>query len=112
MRHLGGASDYSPGRTVSGVDAVAQRCAHILDTATGGLPQDPEWGWSLRDALGVGLDDGDLTTLAAIGREAFRRDPEVLDATVTITAQGGNAFLVQVRLETSYGATTLERQIT
>lgn len=113
MRHMGGAVDYTPGRVAEGIEAIRQRAAHILDTPPGALPQDPEWGWDLRGMIGVGLAPGDLRTAEAIGREAFRRDPEIVDAEVTIelldlpdTSQ--KRARVTVLLQTQLGTTTLE----
>lgn len=117
MRQMGGAVDYTPGRAASGLEATRQRAVHTLDTPTGGLPQDPEWGRSLADMIGVGLDDGDLRTAAALFREAFRRDPEIQDADVTIELLGPNeSGQQQARftavLTTMLGNTTVETTVT
>lgn len=113
MRHLGGAVDYEPGRVAEGIEAIRQRAAHILDTPPGALPQDPEWGWGIREMIGVGLAPGDLRTAEAIGREAFRRDPEIEDAEVTIellpmgeTSQ--QRATIRVVLQTRLGETAIE----
>jgi phage baseplate assembly protein W len=116
MRQMGGAVDYTPGRVADGIEAIRQRAAHILDTPPGALPQDPEWGWAIRDMIGVGLAPGDLRTAEAIGREAFRRDPEIDDAEVTIELLPLNGTSQQrgritVVLQTRLGATTLEATV-
>lgn len=113
---MGGAVDYTPGRTAEGLEAIRQRAAHILDTPPGALPQDPEWGWAIRDMIGVGLEPGDLRTAEAIGRDAFRRDPEIADAEVSIellpmeeTSQ--QRARISVVLKTQLGNTTVEATI-
>lgn len=103
--------DYRPGRTVRDAEAVAERVSHIIDTPPGSLPQDPEWGWAIRNLIGVGLEEGDLDTAAALGREAFRRDPEVLDADVLISKLSEGVYNISVGLSTTFGAVTLQRQI-
>lgn len=111
MRQMGGAEDVTIGRTATGVEAVRMRAYHILDTPPGGLPQDPEWGWAIRDMLGQGLEPGDLRTAEAIGREAFKRDPEILDAEVSITLTGERSGRIDVKLQTVYGDTSLTTEI-
>ena len=108
MRQMGGAEDYTPGRTADGIEAIAQRAYHILDTPPGGLPQDPEWGWGLRDLIGQGLVDGDLRVHEAIGRAAFKRDPEILDADVAITLAADGHGTIRALLTTTLGETTIE----
>lgn len=113
---MGGFEDYTPGRTAEGIEAIRQRAYHILDTPPGGLPQDPEWGWGIRDLVGEGLQPGDLRTLEAIGREAFKRDPEIRDATVAITVLEGDPgsitrARVDVALLTSLGATDIAVEV-
>lgn len=116
MRHLGGAVDYEPGRMAEGLEAIRQRAAHILDTPPGALPQDPEWGWGIREMIGVGLAPGDLRTAEAIGREAFRRDPEIDDAEVHIELEqladtSQQRGITTVILQTRLGSTTIEATI-
>lgn len=110
MRQMGGYEDLTPGRTASGVEALRQRAYHLLDTPVGGLAQDPEWGWGIRDLIGIGLDADDLTTAAAIGREAFRRDPEILDASITFTEIAPNRYKVDIALSTVYGNTEISAE--
>lgn len=110
---MGGFEDLTLGRAVEGLEAVRTRAYHILDTPTGGLPQDPEFGWPIRDAIGVGLAPGDLRTAEAIGRAAFKRDPEVFEALVTITpvtalpTNDPQEYTVAVQLTTALGNTTV-----
>lgn len=116
MRQMGGAVDYTPGRTAEGIEAIRQRAAHIIDTPPGSLPQDPEWGWAIRDMVGVGLAPGDLRTAEAIGREAFRRDPEIDDAEVSIVLLSGSEAsqaraTITVVLQTRLGSSTIEATI-
>jgi phage baseplate assembly protein W len=116
MRHMGGAMDYTPGRAAEGLEAIRQRAAHILDTPRGALPQDPEWGIGIADWIGVGLLPGDLRTLEALAREAFRRDPEIDDAEVSIELlelpdTSAQAARVTVLLQTRLGATTIEATV-
>lgn len=111
MRQMGGYEDLTPGRTASGVEAVRQRAYHIADTPPGSLPQDPEWGWAVRDLVGIGLEPGDLKTAEAIGREAFRRDPEILDASAPIEELAPGRARIPIALETTYGQATTEAVI-
>lgn len=111
MRQMGGAEDYTPGRSVEGVEAIAVRAYHILDTPPGALPQDPEWGWGIRDLIGKGLIDGDLRLHEAIGREAFKRDPEILDADVSIALGSDGHGTIRALLTTTLGGTAVEAAI-
>jgi phage baseplate assembly protein W len=111
MRMMGGFDDITIGRSAVGVEAVRQRAYRILDTPPGALPQDPEWGWGIRDLIGVGLEPGDLRTQEAIGRAAFRRDPEVVDASVAITPVDVGRYRIDVTLSTAAGATTVSSEV-
>lgn len=117
MRQMGGAVDYTPGRMAEGIEAIRQRACRIMDTPPGGLPQDPEWGWAIRDMIGVGFEPGDVRTAEAIGREAFRRDPEILDADVSLTLESVNdsnqqTWRIGVVLQTQLGNTTVDTTVT
>lgn len=116
MRQMGGFEDLTLGRAAEGIEAIRQRAYHILDTAVGGLPQDTEFGWPIRDAIGVGLAPGDLRTLEAIGRAAFKRDPEIREALVTIALEDEvpgepREGTVDVALETALGNTTITAEL-
>lgn len=111
MRQMGCAFDYTPGRTAEGLEAIRQRALHIIETPVGGLPQDPEWGWGIYDLVGLGLLPGDVRLHEALGREAFRRDPEIDDAEVSIEISTLNESqqrgTITVILQTRLGATTI-----
>lgn len=111
MRQIGGFEDITPGRAADGIAALQMRAVHIIDTPPGGLPQDPEWGWGIRELIGENLGPGDLRLAEQVGRAAFRRDPEVKDATVTITPTGPASARVTVRLEAVGGIVDIERDI-
>jgi hypothetical protein len=108
---MGGFSDITPGRAADGVAAIQMRAWHIMDTTVGGLPQDPDWGWGIADKIGVGLNPGDLKTEEHVGRAAFRRDPEIKDASVAIEEISLNRYRVTVHLETVRGPADIERDI-
>lgn len=111
MKHIGGYEDITPGRTADGVEALKMRVFHIIDTPPGALPQDPEWGWGLAQYIGEPVTDADIRLLAQIGRAAFRRDPEVHDATVEITVPSPGVARVNARLQTRSGIVDIERDI-
>lgn len=110
MRQMGGFADLTPGRASDGVRAIQERAYRIIDTPVGALPQDPEWGWGLADQIGIGLAPGDLRVLEQVGRAAFKRDPEIVEATVTITLDGNRAT-VNAHLETMRGPADIERDL-
>ena len=111
MRMMGGYEDLTPGRAAEGVEALKMRAVHIIDTSPGELPQDPEWGWGVRNYLGVNLGAGDLDLIAQVGRAAFRRDPEVSDATVSIAQTAPGRATIHVQLQTTLGDVTVETEI-
>jgi len=110
MRMMGGYEDLTPGRLADGIEAIRMRAFRIIETEPGQLPQDPEWGWGLRRYVGVPLGPADLELIAQIGRAAFRRDPEIQDARVTITQEGRVAH-VRAQLLTIRGPVDIERDI-
>lgn len=111
MRVMGGYEDLTPGRAADDVEALRMRAVHIIDTSPGELPQDPEWGWGVRNYLGTNLGAGDLDLIAQVGRGAFRRDREVQDATVTIAQTAPGRATIHVQLATTLGTVTVEREI-
>ncbi len=90
--------DLVPGRVASGVVAFLQRHIHIIDTPPGALPQDPEWGLGLARYVGARIAPGDLPRLEALARIAHLRDPETVDASVTITLLSERTVLYHARL--------------
>lgn len=111
MRMMGGYEDLTPGRAAEDVEALRMRAVHIIDTSPGELPQDPEWGWGARNYLGTNLGAGDLELIGQIGRAAFRRDPEVQDATVSIAQTSPGRATIRPQLSTTLGAVIVEREI-
>lgn len=95
--------DLSPGKNASEAEALRQRIYHIVFTSIGALPQDPTWGLGIQDALARALSDTDYRTLEALTKRAIEADPQVTEATVTITKTGERTATVDIRAKTTVG---------
>lgn len=104
MKHSAGLSDMIPGRQVRGANALGARLWHIVLSPKGSIPQDPALGWGLPAKLGKKVSETSLKTEAAIGRDELKKDPEVRDATVTITDEGGGSYRVRITAMPTEGA--------
>jgi hypothetical protein len=104
MKHMGGLSDITLGRTVRGGAGIVARIWHIVESPKGSIPQDPALGWGLSSKLGRKTNETSLKMEAAIGRDEIKKDPEVADATVTITNIGGNRYQVSIIAMPTSGA--------
>ena len=96
MKHSAGLSDMIPGRHVRGAAALGTRLWHIVISPKGSIPQDPALGWGLPAKLGKKVSGTSLKTEEAIGRNELKKDPEVRDATVTITDEGAGRYRVKI----------------
>lgn len=110
MRHMGGFEDLTPGRAADGIRAIEMRAWRIVESPVGSVPEDPDAGWGLSDKIGVGIAAGDIKTEEQIGRSALIRDPEILDASVTITPAIG-PWHVHIKLQTIRGPVDIERDL-
>ena len=98
MRQMFCVRDIQPGRIATDATAFLQRHSHIIDTPPGQLPQDPEWGLGLARYLGARVGPGDIPQLQAVARVAHLRDPETVEAEVTITLLAPGRARYQARL--------------
>lgn len=104
MKQMAGLSDIIPGRSVRGSAALGTRLWHIVISPKGSIPQDPALGWGLPAKLGKKVSGTSLKTEAAIGRDELKKDPEVRDATVTITDEGAGRYRVRIMAMPTEGA--------
>lgn len=93
-----------PGRHVRGASALGTRLWHIAISPKGSIPQDPALGWGLPSKLGKKASETSLKMEAAIGRDELKKDPEVRDATVTITEESAGRYRVRILAMPTDGA--------
>jgi hypothetical protein len=78
-----------PSTMATGFRCVGEAIARRWQTPTGGLVDDPTYGYDLTDYVGDDLNTGDLARIAqAAGAEA-QKDERVLRATVNISLLAG-----------------------
>lgn len=93
--------DLVPGKNASQAEALRQRIYHIVFTPIGALPQDPTWGLGIQDSLARAFTTSDFRTLEALTKRAVESDPEVTEATVTITKTGDRTATIDIRAKTT-----------
>jgi hypothetical protein len=104
VKHSAGLSDMIPGRSVRGGAALGTRLWHIVISPKGSIPQDPARGWGLPAKLGKKASETSLKMEAAVGRDELKKDPEVRDATVTITEESAGFYRVRIAAMPTEGA--------
>jgi len=111
VKHMFGWDDVTPGRLAGDLDSVRQRLYRLTITPPGELPQDPEWGLGIQSYLARGMDLQDLRMLEARARAAYRRDPDVLDASATIRITGPRRAQIDVQAQTKFGPLEFAREV-
>lgn len=96
MKHMGGLSDITPGRSVRGGNGAIARIWHIVISPKGSIPQNPDLGWGLPLRLGHKASAQALRTEAALGAGELRKDPEIREASVEIELIEGATYRVRI----------------
>lgn len=100
------------GRWATGVRVVAQRCYHRLITRRGQLrggEDEADFGYDVAGL--VGHTNKSIAAIQGEIRNELRKDPQVLDAAVTVTrtvaANGSAAYAIEVDCTTDAGPFSL-----
>lgn len=99
------ALDIDPmGRTVSGLEALAQALARRFVTRRGSLKNAPAYGYDLRLLLADALTAGDIAAAETRCLEQLRADERVDDARVSLTFnQTTERLRLEARVTTAEG---------
>ena len=109
---MGGFDDMTPGRNVTAGNAIVVRVWRIVISPKGSIPQDPALGWGLPLKLGTKASATSLKVEEAIGRDEIKKDPEVADASVSITNIDGGRYRVLITITPTAGAIVeIDREI-
>lgn len=96
--------DLNPtGRLVSGIELLRQAVFHRLSTPRGACLDAPDDGLDLAEYLHKGVTPAELAGLPGEIRSELLKDPRFLDADVTLTATGANAYHVKILVTPSLG---------
>lgn len=99
-RDMSCATDLDPGTDVEGMTVLAQAILRRLDTPRGGLVDDPDYGYDLKQALNKGSTAAEINALGMRIRNEITKDDRVSLVTVTVTPrdQRGSALSVRIRV--------------
>ncbi len=80
---------------VTGTQVVGQAIARRVQTPQGSLPDDPDYGYDLRQWVHVGMGSSDIFQAEALTEAQCLQDERVNEVDVTIT-QDGEALTVTI----------------